>query len=354
MNLIQYYEQAIAEDHLQDDPEQRRVLALMEGIRQDLKGGKAWSFLFRKKIRKGLYLYGPVGVGKTYLMDFFYQHLQEKQKARFHFHHFMQMIDNLLRTEQGRKDPLAYLASLLLEKIKILCLDEFFIQDLTQALIVKYLFQEWLSKDLILILTSNQAPDDLYRDGLQRQTFLPTIALLKQHCTVCALSSTQQKDYRLIRPPRVGNLDPQKRYFYPSDLHNQALLEKQFQALAEPFLEAGQITIQNRSIPFYRKSTKAIWFDFDMICAGPRSQLDYLELAQNFPAVFISRVPYFSQQNYSKALRFMYLVDILYDQGLALYLCAEKPLQDLFEGGAFRENFLRTLSRLEEMQWWKD
>ncbi|MDI9818905.1 MULTISPECIES: cell division protein ZapE [unclassified Legionella] len=344
MTLIQHYEHAIARGDIQDDYLQRQVLASMERLVQDLEKPRPAWFKWRRKAssRTGIYLYGPVGVGKTYLMDLFYQHNPQRQKARFHFHHFMQQIDSQLRRLQGQKDPIRRIAAQLGKTTRLLCFDEFLVHDVAHAMILAELLQALFAQGIILVATSNIAPDDLYLNGIQRARFLPAIELIKTHCEVLSLGN--KRDYRLGREALVTA------YLYPLGPTTESILSEQFNAISGKTREAGTLTIQNREVPFLKCSERALWFDFNQICNLPRSQLDYLEIAERFDTVFVSNVPALTAKDTVHAILLIHFVDVMYDRGIRLVISAAVPVEQLYIEGEMSQAFKRTLSRLQEMQ----
>lgn len=345
MSLLSRYHQAIADGMIQDDSSQRQVLSVLEELLVHLTQDKTrrWFFRWLRK-EKGLYIYGPVGRGKTYLMDLFYQALPEKKKARYHFHHFMQQIDTRLRYYQGQANPIDKIAEELLQKATVLCLDELMVTDITQATLLVLLLRYLFKKGVILVVTSNIRPDDLYLNGVNRERFLPAIEMVKKYCRVIALYTPL--DYRRTKAQPI-----MQQTFFPSlDQQTNDKLRQLFILWSEPCLVSGVITIQKRDIPYIMMSHRAIWFDFKTICAIPRCQLDYLELAEKFEIFFISQVPVLSQDDTTQIILFMYLIDVLYDKKRQLVLSSAVDIERLYPDGPMLSSFERTLSRLSEMR----
>src|SRR3990167_1916680 len=285
MTLLTAYEALATSGDIEDDDEQRQLLSLFENVSIQLAkftSKKIWPWR-KTKQKRGIYLYGPVGTGKTFLMDLFYQEVSETRKGRFHFHHFMQQIDVQLRKLQGHQDPLRYLAHEIAKSIHLLCLDEFLVYDVVQAMILAELLQALFAEGIVLVTTSNTPPDELYLNGVQRVRFLPAIDLIKSHCEVISLS--HQRDYRLEREQSLET------YFYPLTPQNEKKLAKQFNTLETKKSKEGMLMIQNREIAFIQCGEKTVWFDFKVICNLPRSQLDYLEIADRFSTVFFIVIP---------------------------------------------------------------
>lgn len=344
MTMMTGYEALVARGDIEDDDEQRQLLSIFENVGIQLEKvahKKRWSWR-KTKVKRGIYLYGPVGTGKTFLMDLFYQEVSEPLKGRFHFHHFMQQIDVQLRRLQGHPDPLTYLAREIAHSIRLLCFDEFLVYDVAQAMILAELFPALFAEGVVLVTTSNTPPDELYLNGVQRARFLPVIALLKSHCEVIKLH--HQRDYRIDREPSFET------YFSPLSADNLQRFTAQFETLETDAQKNGVVMIQNREIAFIQCGQKAVWFDFNVICNLPRCQLDYLELADRFTTVFISEMAMFTRDSSVLRILFIQLVDVFYDRGIRLVLLADFPLTALYEVKKPGSEFNRTLSRLEEMQ----
>ncbi len=343
MTLIDHYEVAIAEGDIEDDLLQRQVLLSMQRLMNDLAKPESSWFSWRTKTPiRGIYLHGPVGIGKTFLMDLFYQQVAEQQKARFHFHHFMQQIDTQLRQRQGQKDPLRRLAADLAKRIRLLCFDEFLVHDVAYAMILAELLQALFAHGIILVVTANVCPDDLYLNGTNRERFLPAIKLIKAKCEVIPLS--YRKDYRLGRELMLQT------YLHPLGASTDKLLTEQFAYLATQVRENGFLQIQKREIPFIKCGAEEVWFDFKVICNLPRSQLDYLEIADRFNTVFVSSIPALSENDTVFVILLIHFIDVLYDRGIKLVISAAVPLELLYVQGEMSQEFKRTRSRLQEMQ----
>ncbi len=346
-SLNAYYTHSVASGELKDSPKQRNVLEKLQGVLEAVDASHQkpwWKRWWRSKLPQGLYVHGPVGAGKTYLMDLFYQHVPEAHKRRFHFHRFMQYVDDELRHHQGRRNPLRHIAKRLARSAHVLCLDEFLVEDVADASILGELLRVLFSNGMILVATANTVPDELYWDGLHRERFLPAIDLIKQHCDVMCLD--EQRDYR------VGRDAQPEAYFFPINPDNEARMLAQFNAVADGSApdEAGTISIQHRHIPYIRRAKRVVWFDFDVICNLPRSQLDYLEIAEQFDTVCVSHIPAIGADEPARIVLLIRFVDVMYDQGIRLLLLAAVPLKGLYVEGPMITMFQRTLSRLQEME----
>lgn len=343
MTLMTHYDAAIHRGEIDDDALQRELLLQMQRLADDLeKANSSWlSHLYKPRI-KGLYIYGPVGAGKTYLVDLFFDHVDEPKKARFHFHHFMQQIDMQLRRMQGQKDPLRQIAKKMAKTIRLLCFDEFLVHDVAYAMILAEFLPALIAQGVILVVSSNTKPDDLYANGVQRKRFLPAIAAINTNCDV--LSLQEQRDYRVGREPLVDA------YLYPLNEKTQQTMEKQFTLLAGEYKEHGVITIQNREIPCLKCSEQSIWFAFDVLCNLPRSQLDYLEIADKYDNIFVSDIPLLTEKHTLQTIMLIHFIDVMYDRGINIIISAAVPVEELYVKGEMVDTFKRTLSRLIEMQ----
>lgn len=294
---------------------------------------------------KGLYFWGGVGRGKTYLMDAFYDGLPFEQKMRAHFHRFMQRVHRDLRQLTGQKNPLHKVAEQIASEARVICFDEFFVSDITDAMILAGLFEQLFVCGVTLVATSNIEPDGLYKDGLQRARFLPAIALIKEHTEVVNVDGGV--DYRLRA------LEQAELYHFPLDTAADESLRASFNSL-NPDAEHGEedvtIEIEGRPIKARFLSDDVVWFDFKALCDGPRSQNDYIELARIFHAVLISNVPQMTAATDDQARRFVNMVDEFYDRNVKLVISAEVALAQLYSGGRLSFEFDRTRSRLLEMQ----
>lgn len=309
--------------------------SFLEKIRQNFQKDKT-NFI------KGLYFWGGVGRGKTYIIDSFYDSLPFKEKQRIHFHRFMQMVHAQLGNLKGVSDPLQIVADNIASETEVLCFDEFHVSDITDAMLLGGLLKALFERGVILVTTSNEAPDQLYWDGLQRQRFLPVIDLIKKYTEVVNMDSGI--DYRL------SYLDKAEIYHSPIDDKATARLEIYFNHIApSEVMQDVPIEIEGRMIQTIRLADGVVWFDFDAICDGPRGPADYIEIARLFQSVLISELPVMDEMTNDKAKRFMILVDEFYDRNVKLIVTAEEEPSKLYTGKRLAKPFLRTISRLEEM-----
>jgi cell division protein ZapE len=336
------------------DPAQEQAVLLLQDLYERLlsespdrdSGLKAWMRKFRSEETKplvGLYFWGGVGRGKTYLVDTFFECLPFKRKLRVHFHRFMQRVHTELVSLEGQKNPLEVVADRLSREARVLCFDEFFVTDIGDAMILGGLMKALFNRGVTLVATSNIEPAKLYENGLQRQRFEPVIELIEQYTRVVNVDAGI--DYRL------RTLQQAELYHFPLDEGADRSLRDSFERLApEPGKNWERLEINNRYLTCRCLADDVAWFDFAELCAGPRSQNDYIELARIFHAVLISGVPEFGPDKDDQARRFVNLVDEFYDRNVKLVLAAAKPLLELYSGGTLEFEFRRTISRLQEMQ----
>ena len=353
---LEHYLADLTRDDFVEDAAQRMAVDKLQQlyealINQDSQPESLWSKVFspRKKTREivcGLYMWGGVGRGKTYLMDIFFDSLPFKQKKRLHFHRFMRHIHSELTRLQGEKDPLRIVAEQFASKYRVLCFDEFFVSDIGDAMILAAVLEVFFERGVTLIATSNVVPDNLYKDGLQRARFLPAIALLNKYTQV--LNVDGGNDYRL------RTLKQLELYHFPADHEAETLIANNFHRLVgdeEELKVDSSIEIEGRQIRFRMQAEDVIWFDFEQICGGPRSPADYIEISREFQSVLIHGVPFFEGgAKDDMARRFINLVDEFYDRSVKLILSAEVSLDKLYQGGRLAFEFERTQSRLSEMQ----
>lgn len=345
--LTHYYEAALQRHEFLPDPAQAEVIRELERCANALL--RPATLTERLKLKKlapvpGIYLWGGVGRGKTKLMDLFFEYLPLPQKRREHFHAFMRNTHLELAKLQGKENPLALVAKALAKTTRVLCLDEFFVEDIGDAMILGNLLAALLDNGLTLIITSNIPPQALYANGLQRSQFLPAIALIEHHCVVHELVAGQ--DYRR-RPltahdlwlpcQHEGSADPSLRQYWR---HETGV------AVSEPVW----LDVNHRRIKTVAVRPGIIWFRFADLCSPPRSQQDYLVLAEHYHTLILSDVPVMTAQENNAITYFIFLVDILYDANVRLIVAAADNPLELYQDGRLIVPYQRTLSRLTEMQ----
>ena len=348
MTVKQAYEAELVARGYQSDPAQLRAVDALERCASEWSAFKEQrSNAFKKLIHhpdtpRGVYMYGGVGRGKSFLMDCFYNAVLIKRKTRLHFHEFMREVHRELRDLQGTVNPLDELGKRMAMRYKLICFDEFHVAEITDALILHRLLSALFDNGVGFVTTSNFKPDDLYPGGMHRDRILPAIALLNEHLEV--LSVDNGTDYRR------RTLEQVSLYHTPLGTKADAEMLEAFNRLAEAKDENPVLQIESRHIQARRKAGGVVWFDFKTLCGGPRSQNDYLEIATQFHTVLLSDVPVMPPRMASEARRFTWLIDVLYDRRVKLILSAEEAPEALYLEGPLAHEFPRTISRLNEMQ----
>jgi cell division protein ZapE len=346
------YRQRVDRGELTADAAQMRAVEALERLYRDLLHAtppSGWRGQVAKLARKrrepvrGLYLWGSVGRGKTFMMDLFFNALPFQEKRRQHFHRFMAAVHERLKHHRNVENPLEIVAAEIANETRIICFDEFAVTDIADAMLLGNLFAGLFARSVTLAATSNIVPEQLYAGGLQRQRFLPTIALIEQHTEVVHVDGGT--DYRLRALERA------EVYQTPTgELADQRLTEF-FEAIApDEGDHGGALELYGRPIPYRRAADGVIWFDFESVCDGPRSQDDYIEISRLYQTVLVSNVPRFDATLENQARRFVALVDEFYDRRVKLILSAAAPATELYDGQRLKHDFLRTQSRLQEMQ----
>lgn len=374
--FIQYYQNSNTKHGYHNDPAQQRAVEYLQQLSDELQNTTGQKRFFRnnRNTPKGLYLWGSVGRGKTYLLDLFSEFLPKGYVTRLHFHHFMARIHRELQQLSGHKNPLQLVVEKFSQECKVICFDEFYVSDIGDAMILARLIESFFAAGIVFVATSNTQPHSLYKNGLQRQRFEPAISLLQQHLTILHMDG--DTDHRLRQLTYRNN------YFVHSA---DSELDKIFISLSQTdnTLTSQPAKIMNREIPVRKRNQNCIWFDFHQLCEGPRSQLDYIELASRYEHVFVSDIPQLGgitqewiktrgvedgnigagyestrtgerTMQYARmddaAKRFISLVDELYDRRVNLFVSAEQPLERLYSQGSLEFEFNRTRSRLTEMR----
>ena len=294
------------------------------------------------ELPRGVYLWGGVGRGKSLLMDSFYATVAIRRKTRVHFHAFMRDVHAALALLKHETDPLAAVAAQIANRYRLICFDEFHVDDIADAMILGRLLEGLFTHGVVLVVTSNYAPDDLWPNGLLRERFLPAIALIRQWLDVIEVDAGV--DYRLRALEHV------EAFHVPAGHGSDAAMAGAWEAMRSGPEESTHLTIEGRTLTARQRAGSMIWFEFKALCDGPRSQRDYLELARRFSVLFLSGVPRMSADDGDRARRFTWLVDILYDHRVKLVASADVPPEELYTEGPNARDFSRTVSRLAEMR----
>ena len=347
----QRYADGVARGDWLHDPAQQAALSALDRVHAALLAPPPARSLMQRLFARdepapaprGLYLWGGVGRGKTFLIDLFFAGLPIADRRRTHFHRFMREVHERLRVHAGERDPLAAIAREWRQSLRVLVLDEFFVSDIGDAMLLARLLDRLFAEGVVLVTSSNAAPSSLYKDGLQRARFLPAIALLERHCEVIELRS--ETDYRL----RALTRSPV--YRAPLDAGSDAWLRTRWDELGcdAAHLDAG-IVIDGRRIPVRARCKGLCWFDFAALCEGPRGNADYIEIAREFHTVLVGGIPRMGGDRDDAARRFVHLVDELYDNQVNLVCTADAGPMGLYTGERLVAAFERTASRLVEMQ----
>ena len=373
-NPLEWYWKFSQQSDFESDPAQLAVLAHLERLHSDLEHYRQYrqgpvnrlvtNFGGGKKPPRGLYIWGGVGRGKSLMMDAFYGVATLKRKRRIHFHEFMREIHAEMRAHSGLEDPLEPISDKIAKQLRLLCFDEFHISDIADAMILARLLELLISKGVVLVMTSNYRPDDLYPNGLQRARFLPAIALLNAELEVLEIGGQRDHRRRILESIPV--------YHTPLSPVAEHALARAFEAMSKAtYASAGTITIGSREVAFLRRAKGVIWFAFDELCVKARSQVDYLDIASRYHTVLVSGIPQLHAGERADVVRrFTWLVDVLYDQKVKLIVSAEVGPELLVVDARVQNKsaastkaaggndatlmvsaeFARTASRLREMQ----
>jgi cell division protein ZapE len=348
MGVRQLYEATLAERGYRSDPAQLRAIAALERCEHEWadykarRGNAITKLLRHPPLPRGVYMHGGVGRGKSFLMDCFFNAVPLQRKTRLHFHEFMREVHRELAELKGVVNPLDELGARIARRHRLICFDEFHVADVTDAMILHRLLAAMFEHRVSIVTTSNFHPDELYPNGLHRDRILPAIELLKDRLEVIGVDAGTDYRRRTLEQVRL--------YHTPLGPTADAAMDEAFGRLAEAKDEDPTLHIEHRELHARRRAGGVVWFDFKVLCGGPRSQNDYLELASQFHTVLLSDVPQMSPRLASEARRFTWLVDVLYDRRVKLILSAEVPPEQLYTEGPLAHEFPRTVSRLAEMQ----
>ena len=346
--VLAFYDEQLRLKGFQSDPAQLRAVQALqrcsdEWARYESHKGSWLKSMFKKTdVPKGVYLYGGVGRGKSFLMDCFFACVPVQRKTRLHFHEFMREVHHELAALQGTVNPLSALGKQISERYSLICFDEFHVADITDAMILHRLLDALFEYGVGFVTTSNFKPSDLYPDGLHRDRIFPAIDLLNEKLEV--LNVDHGVDYRR------QTLEQADLYLCPRGERANEIMLQTFLKLSGATQDNPVLNIESRQITALRRAADVVWFDFKTLCAGPRSQNDYLELASRFQTIFLSDVPQMTSLMASEARRFTWLVDVLYDRRVKLIISAEVQPELLYLKGTLSHEFPRTISRLKEMQ----
>jgi len=352
VSVLEAYQRQLAAHGFRADAAQMRAAERLERCAEEWadykakRGGTLKKMISKPALPRGVYRWGGVGRGKSLLMDLFFEHVPLERKVRLHFHEFMRATHREMHDLRGTENPLDEVAQRVARRYRLICFDEFHVSDIADAMILERLLHALFASRVGFIMTSNYHPDNLYPEGLHRDRILPAIELLKRNLDIVEVDGG--RDYRQMARGTAHT------YLTPLGPHAQQEMLETFERLAVSEGSAAEsnpvLQIESREIRAIRRSGRMIWFDFQTLCGGPRSQNDYLELARQFDVVLLSGVPKMSASMSSEARRFTWLIDILYDHRLKLIMSAATPPQELYTDGVLANEFARTVSRIVEMQ----
>jgi|JI10StandDraft_1071094.scaffolds.fasta_scaffold44506_4 cell division protein ZapE len=343
MTFFEYYQRKVASGEILEDSQQMLAIPKFQAIYDTLLSNKNGFYRFSKKSVKGLYLWGDVGIGKTFLMDSFYHFLPFDLKCRTHFLPFMRDVHEQLKTLQGIKNPLHAIAKIWSSKIRVLCFDEFLVNDIADAMILGNLLDAFFKLKICVLFTSNFAPDDLYKNGIQRELFLPAIQKIKQQTAIVHLE--------MIEDYRVRYLIETNYYWHPLTTQTQAKMIEAFKKFARTeTVTDTPLIICDRTIRVQKMGGKTVWFDFLDICGIPRSQNDHLEIVKRFDTILVSNLISIRKEENDLARSFIQFIDVLYEAKIKLIMSAALPIEHIYENGNLSFEFKRTISRIKQMQ----
>lgn len=345
--MIDGFNAALTERGIEADAAQRRAAERLQTFYDELIAFKAArrstlrKWLVHPELPRGVWFWGGVGRGKSFLMDCFFSAVPYRRKRRVHFHAFMQEIHASLNALRNESDALTKVAERIAEETRLMCFDEFHVSDIADAMILGRLMEALFDAGVVFCITSNYAPHDLYPNGLHRDRFLPAIELLASKLDIIEVDAGV--DYRR-RDLAQGEV-----FLVPNNAQMLGRMDDMFHRLAGGEGHSRPIELSGRELAVVMRAPGVIWFDFATLCAGPRSQADYLAIADRSHTVMLSAVPRLSRDDANAARRFTWLVDILYDHNVKLVICADKPVDALYVEGPQATEFARTVSRLIEM-----
>jgi cell division protein ZapE len=345
-DVLSLYRQHLDKRGFLPDPSQQRAVERLQQLYEEWSAYKKRRnsalkrLVVKPPLPKGVYLWGAVGRGKSFLMDSFYLCVPVVRKRRVHFHHFMREIHREMNELKGSEDPIAEAAARTARRYRLVCFDEFHVSDIADAMILGRFLEQVIARGVVFCMTSNYAPEQLYPNGLQRERFLPAIDLIREKLDVIQVDNGT--DYRRLKMEKLK--------VYHTGEQSEREMEAIFQDLKDVEEERHVLDVEGRSIAYRKRAGGLVWFDFQALCGGPRSYADYVDLARRFHTVMLSGVPRMSPKNADAARRFTWLVDVFYDDRVNLVVSAEGEPEELFTAGEHSAEFQRTVSRLHEMQ----
>ena len=348
LTVLDYYKKVVARRGYIADDAQMAAVERMQELYDEWVGYKARRNTALKKVfikpelPRGVYLWGGVGRGKSFLMDSFYLCVPLVKKRRVHFHHFMRDVHRALDELKGSEDPLKKVAADIAEKYRLICFDEFHVNDIADAMILARLLKHLFENRVMLCMTSNYHPDLLFKDGLQRAQFVPAIELIKQRLDIINVDAGVDYRRRALESAKV--------FHTPITPETDKALAREFDRIAEMEDENQPLDVEGREIPYRRRAGGIVWFDFSMICGGPRSYTDYVDLTRRFHTIMVSNIPEMGPRQAAESRRFTWLIDVLYDARVKMIMSAAVPADQLYTAGVLVNEFARTVSRIEEMQ----
>ena len=342
MSPLKLYQKLVSQGEISKDSLQEQVVLAFENIRHNLHKESSYWFFKPKRSFNGLYIYGSVGRGKTFLMDLFIQTIDEKRVRRQHFHSFMKWLHQQLRQIKNQQNPLDTVIKDLSEEIDVLCLDEFLVHDITDAMLLAGILFAMQKYNISIITTSNVNPKDLYLGGLQREKFLPAISWMQQNMTIIQLDG--EHDYRT-----ADTTSSQQKWLSPINKHNETLFESRFsQLVGADDIHISAIEINKRKIEVIKRSDKYIMLEFEVLCMQPRNASDYIQLAEKYQTIFIVINHAIDKEDRNTARRFITLIDVLYDTNTPLYALSTVSFDEIYQGNELSFEMQRTVSRLTE------
>ena len=348
LTVLDYYKKVVARRGYIADDAQLAAVERMQELYDEWVGYKARRNTALKKVfikpelPRGVYLWGGVGRGKSFLMDSFYLCVPLLKKRRVHFHHFMRDVHRAMDELKGSEDPLKKVAADIAEKYRLICFDEFHVNDIADAMILARLLKHLFDNRVMLCMTSNYHPDLLWKDGLQRAQFVPAIELIKQRLDIINVDAGVDYRRRALESAKV--------FHTPITPDTDKALAREFDRIAEMEDETQPLDVEGREIPYRRRAGGIVWFDFSMICGGPRSYTDYVDLTRRFHTIMVSNIPEMGPRQAAESRRFTWLIDVLYDARVKMIMSAAVPADQLYTAGVLVNEFARTVSRIEEMQ----